>query len=184
MIYMCGSDLESRFGAASKDIAEMMSSGFDPEHTHVLIMAGGSKRWTVGFDPAAVTSIVEIGGRGMRTVWRSESPLNMAESGTLTTFLNYGVQNYPADRYGLILWDHGGGPNEGACYDELFNENAMSLENLQMALSGIGINRLEWIGFDACLMSSVETAYGISRYADFLIASEEEEPSTGWGILS
>ena len=180
MIYMCGSDLESRFGAASKDITEMIGSGFNPEHTHVLIMAGGSRHWITGFD-TSVTSIIELGRRGMRPVWRSESLLNMAESGTLQTFLEYGMSNYPADRYGLILWDHGGGPNEGTCYDELFGGNSMNLRALEQALmKSVGINSLEWIGFDACLMSSVETAYELSTYAKYMIASQEEEPSTGW----
>ena len=50
-------DLESRFGAASKDITEMIGSGFNPEHTHVLIMAGGSRHWITGFDRGPVRVI-------------------------------------------------------------------------------------------------------------------------------
>ena len=45
MIYMTGSDLESRHGAASKDIAEMLGCGHDPETTAVIVMTGGSKEW-------------------------------------------------------------------------------------------------------------------------------------------
>ncbi|MBQ6269279.1 MAG: TraB/GumN family protein, partial [Bacteroidetes bacterium] len=35
-----------------------------------------------------------------------------------TYFLNYAKKNYEAKRYGLILWDHGGGAVSGFGYDE------------------------------------------------------------------
>ena len=190
MVYMCGSDLESRFGAASRDISEMMSSGFDPAYTHVLIMAGGAKKWNTGFT-ADTTSIVEVGARGLRPVWRSDSLLSMADGTTLTTFLDFCYDRYPADRYGLIIWDHGGGPNEGACYDELFGWNTLSVRNLSYAIQssaphlqrhpGTGLSgTLNWIGFDACLMASMETAMTLISNAEYMIASQETEPSEGW----
>lgn len=182
MIYMCGSDLESRFGSATKDLTEMIASGFNSELTHVLVMAGGSRQWRSGFN-AKITSVAEVTSKGLRTVWRSEEKLNMAESSTLASFLSYSMENYPAERYALILWDHGGGPNEGACYDELFNNTTLSLPELQSALSTVGFSsfhKIDWIGFDACLMATVETAYMLENYADILIASQAEEPSAGW----
>ena len=194
MIYMCGSDLESRFGAASNDIAEIMASGFDREHTNVVIMAGGSKWWNTGF-PAEATSIVEIKAHGIRPVWQSETPMNMADRHTLQTFLEYSYVHFPADRYGLIIWDHGGGPNIGVCYDELFNWNTLGIRSISDAIHDSfnseaynemqnatkrSARGLDWIGFDACLMSTVETASVFTTCADCLIASQEQEPSSGW----
>ena len=40
--------------------------------------------------------------------------------------------------------------------------------------------KLDIIGFDACLMATYETATVANKYADYLIASEESEPGTGW----
>lgn len=194
MIYMCGSDLESRLGAATNDIAEIMNSGFDKEHTNVIIMAGGSKWWNTGFQTEA-TSIVEMKAGGMRPVWRSESPMSMAEEKTLQTFLEYSYSHFPADRYGLIIWDHGGGPNIGVCYDELFNWNTLGIWSVSNAIhdslrseayeemwkaTGRSVQGLDWIGFDACLMSTVETASALGGCAEVLVASQEQEPSSGW----
>ncbi len=183
MVYLCGSDLESRFGSASRDLTEMMASGFDPAYTNVVVMLGGSKSWKLGFD-ARRTSIAEVHGQGLRTVWRSEEPLNMAEAKTLQTFLGYAYEHYPADRYGLILWNHGGGPNEGLCSDENFDGQSLTLSGLREALGNSMASqrdgKLGWIGFDACLMANVETAYMLRDYASYMVASQAQEPSTGW----
>lgn len=181
MVYMCGSNLESRFGAATRDIAEMLSAGFDPSYTNVVLMTGGSSRWENGL-PEDSCSIVELKAHGMRTVWQSDGLRNMAESGTLSAFLEYAYRQYPADRYALILWDHGGGPVEGVCYDELYKGRSMGLDGLRDALqnSFAASRKLDWLGMDACLMASVETAYTLSPYAGYLIASQEQEPSSGW----
>jgi Clostripain family len=40
--------------------------------------------------------------------------------------------------------------------------------------------RLHLIGFDACLMSMVETAYAMRKVAKVMVASEELEPGEGW----
>ena len=39
MIYLCGSNLESQFGAATKDLYEILRSGFDEKCTNVVVMA-------------------------------------------------------------------------------------------------------------------------------------------------
>ncbi len=181
MIYMCGSDLESRSGAATKDIYEMLASKFNTDYISLLIMTGGARDWKIGFD-ANTASIVEVGKRGIRTMWRSEEMMSMADSKTLTAFLDYGYTHYPADRYALIVWDHGAGPNEGSCADELFSGEMLTLDDFRRALeeSPFKQNPLSWIGFDACLMGTVEVASCCAPYAGYLIASQEIEPSTGW----
>jgi hypothetical protein len=55
--------------------------------------------------------------------------------------------------------------------DQLYNREIHS------ALSGLDI---DVIGFDACFMAMVETAYAVRDDADVLIASEEQEPPEGW----
>ena len=116
MIYVCGSNLESGYGSASSDIQEMIDAGGAGDGVSVLVMTGGTRYWAMGYDPGEC-QIQELRRRGMRTVWRSEA-LNMGSGETLTTLLRYGKENYPAEDYALILWDHGGGPLEGLCWDE------------------------------------------------------------------
>lgn len=186
MVYMCGSNLESRFGSASADIQEMLDSHFNSDEINLLVMTGGAEEWAMGFD-AGKTLIHQIGSRGRRVVWPGTDdpePLrNMAEEGTLKFFLDYCMENYPAEGYALILWDHGGGPMNGVCWDELYSMKNLTLDDVAKAMSYSQLSpskKLKWIGFDACLMSSVEVACTMAPYADFMIASQEAEPSRGW----
>ena len=180
MIYMIGSDLESGSGAASNNIRQMLASGIDLEKNNVLLQTGGTSSWEHDI-PGDKSMIFEIGSNDLIAVF--EQPVkNMAEPETLTAFLSYCYNNYSTDAYSLILWDHGGGPVYGYGYDEIF-EDAMSLEGLCQALenSPFGTdNKLEWVGFDACLMSSIEVAFAFYGYADYLVASQETEPGWGW----
>lgn len=111
----------------------------------------------------------------------------MGESKTLSDFLKWGVETYPAEKMGVILWDHGGGSLSGVCFDENYNMDSLSLTELDAAFASAGeimTDEFEYIGFDACLMANYETAYIASKYARNMIASEELEPSGGWDYES
>lgn len=179
MVYMCGSNLESEYGSATSDILEMESSGFSADDIRVLVMTGGSSDWKInpGTDE---TVIMEIGAGRQRIVWRSEK-LNMGDRDTLTRFLRFGKENYPAEDYALVLWNHGGGPLEGVCWDELFSLDSLTLDELTEGISRAWLpKKLCWIGFDACLMGSAEVAAAVAPYAEYMIASQETEPAAGW----
>ena len=179
MIYMCGSNLESSYGSASEDIQEMISAGLPTRDVTILLMTGGSASWSQGFS-ADETLISELGPRGTRVVWRSGT-MNMGSPDTLTELLRFGMTQYPAQEYSLILWDHGGGPLEGVCWDELHGMDHLSLAELTVALDSAQLpQKLAWVGFDACLMSSLEVAQALSPYAHYMIASQETEPACGW----
>ena len=107
LVYMCGSNLESSYGSASSDLREMIASGFDNKEVNVLVMTGGTSYWGMGFPPEEL-SICEISARGHRVVSREESR-SMGAAETLKHLIDFGVENYPAEDYALILWDHGGG---------------------------------------------------------------------------
>ncbi len=192
MVYMCGSNLESEYGSASADIREMMEASFSPEEMSLLVMAGGTTRWEMGYSPEE-SSILEIRSGRQRAVWHG--PLrNMGREGTLRFLMSYAREHYPAERYALILWDHGGGPLEGLCWDELFSMDRLTLTELTDGLNdamrslwlATGEEKLAWIGFDACLMGTAEVADAVAPYAEYMIASQETEPADGWdyGFLS
>ena len=80
----------------------------------------------------------------------------------------------------LIFWDHGGGSLSGYGYDEKnARSGSMSLSGINKALSDAKTT-FDFIGFDACLMATLENALMLTNYADYLIASEETEPGVGW----
>lgn len=179
MVYLCGSNLESGGGAASKDLYEMMRSGFNTDEVNVLVMAGGTPFWLTRF-PASKTTIFEMNHSNPVKVWQQPA-MNMGDPQTLSAFLQFGYQYYPAEKYSLILWDHGGGPVGGFCMDTLARDS-LSLQEFQEALrrSPVSEEKLEWIGFDACLMSCLEVANACAPFADYLIASQAVEPGSGW----
>ena len=167
MIYMVGSNLESEAGAASYDIMEMMESGVDVAKNNVIIYTGGSAYWTLDIS-SDYNSAIELqpdedgdGALEGNLVGSTDEPLNMGDSATLTEFLDYTYKEYPADQYVLICWDHGGGPIFGFGADEIFDYDSLTLEEFETALKNSPFgrnNKLAWIGFDACLMSSIETS--------------------------
>ena len=103
--------------------------------------------------------------------------LNMADYQTLRDFINFGKDNYPADRYLLWVVDHGGAW-KGACMDDTNNEPAMSMDEIQQALSESG--GVDIISFLACLMSSLESAYELRDLVDVYIGSEDLAYSSAW----
>lgn len=181
IVYVVGSDLESTGGAASLDIAEIAASGAAAQN-NVLVVTGGTSAWMLDFIPEDRTMIYRVGDHDMQAI-REMPAQNMGSAETLTDCLNFAYENYPGDTYGLVLWDHGAGPMEGVGFDELHEYDSLTLAELREALraSPFGAdNKLEWVGLDACLMSSVEAAHVLRDHANYMIASQETEPGYGW----
>ena len=181
MIYIVGSDLESGGGLATFNIAQMIDSDVDLENNHILIQTGGTKKWQNNVIPNDKCVVYELMEDGIEPV-KEEPSKNLATPESLTDFMSYCYDNYKTDSYSLILWDHGGGPLGGYGIDEVYGE-IMSLGQLCEAFDNSPFgndNKLEWLGFDACLMGSLEIAVAFQGYANYLISSQEVEPGWGW----
>ena len=213
MFYMCGSDLESRYGYATGNLAEIVSvhdlvtlyekqadkSGTDDagvsREVNVVLQTGGCKKWHNGgnkiittdteirtdvlqrwyYDPYEDPSSAEIR-------LQQELPLeSMSDPETLSGFIEWSAREYPAEKYMLVLWDHGGGSRTGIFVDELFDGDIMYLYELGQALEDGGVT-MEAVLFDACLMANLETACMIDDYAHWMIASEEVVTGQGTAI--
>ncbi|MCL2857067.1 MAG: clostripain-related cysteine peptidase [Oscillospiraceae bacterium] len=180
MIYMIGSDLESDEGAATTDIAEMLEAGILPEGVNVLLLTGGANHWQNSVVPENECVVWQIEGENLTEI-AGLGLLNMGNAGTLASFINFGMRNFPAERYGLILWDHAGGSIAGYGHDEKFDSSLSLLElNYAFERSDAKHTRFEFLGFDACLMASVEMAVVAAPYAKYMVASQDLEPGDGW----
>ncbi len=179
MVYMCGTDLESNGGFATKDIQEMLSAEVG-EQVNLLIFTGGCKQWKNNQISSSKNQIYQVQGGKFNQLWESDTLEPMTDPDTLSGFIRWGKENYPADRYELIFWDHGGGSVSGYGYDEVHpRSGSMTLDGISTALKNGGCT-FDFLGFDACLMATLETALVAEPYADYLIASEETEPGCGW----
>ena len=179
LIYLCGTDLESNYSMATKDLQEMLAATRS-DKVKIVLFTGGCSRWANNVMSNSVNEIYEILPEGLTRVSDNAGNSSMTNPDTLEAFIKWGATNYPANRMNLILWDHGGGSISGYGYDQRYkNTGAMSLTQINQALSNAGV-KFDFIGFDACLMATAETALMASNYADYLIASEEVEPGIGW----
>lgn len=183
MEYIIGSNLEDGKGCASMNIAQMKDATAKGDGLDFVVQAGGSERWfTKGIDDSSVGRYVISGGE-LSLAEKLCRKTTMSDPKNLTDFIKWTKENYPADRYMLVLWDHGGGFAYGYGEDDL-NKRADG-ESLMSASEIIGAVReadvkFDLIGFDACLMQNVEYANAFEAYADYYLASEESEPGTGW----
>ncbi len=178
MVYMCGTDLESGGGFASKDLREMMDADIS-DKVNVLVFTGGCKKWSDRRIRSDRNQIFRVTSGDMEELW-SGALQPMTDPDTLSGFIRWAKKNCPATRYELILWDHGGGSVSGYGYDEV-NKSAgsMTLDGVAKALRDSGC-KFDIVGFDACLMATLETALVAETSADYLLASEETEPGCGW----
>ena len=122
--------------------------------------------------------------------------VNMSSEETLIDFVTWAIRDYPADKYALILSDHGMGwpggwtdPTPKGAVDTSSPlstrlGNMLFLNRLDDALGRIrsetGLDKFELIGLDACLMGQLEVFTALEPHARYAVASEEVEPALGW----
>ncbi len=108
---------------------------------------------------------------------------NMGDPQTLADFITWGVGEYPAKHYALVIWDHGSSW-AGVAFDETSEKQGITLPALDAALrtatTQAKIDRLDLVGFDACLMGQVDVLNTLEPYGKVAVASAELEPNDGW----
>lgn len=184
MIYMVGSDLESESGIATSDLNGIIPSEINLKKTNILLYTGGTSEWKnfISNEENAIYILESTGFKKIQTYDKE----NMGSPETLSTFLNYGYNNYKTDIYDLILYDHGGALN-GAIYDDFTNDN-LSLSDFSIALESSSFNKknkLDVVLFRTCLNGTIEVANVFKDYANYLVSSEEVSyGSNGYSVLS
>ena len=178
MVYMCGTDLESRSAMGTSDLQEMLNADLG-DKVNLLVYTGGCSKWQNNVVSSTKNQIYLLKDGKMKLEKEYKS-VSMTNPDTLTTFIQWCDDNYPANRNMLIFWDHGSGSINGYGYDEKFaSTGSMDLSEINKALKKGGVT-FDFVGFDACLMATLETALMLTNYADYMIASEETEPGVGW----
>ncbi len=180
LVLMNGSDLESEYQEATADITEMVRAQ-KSDRVNILLETVGTKRWDRRYGISSNRSErYRVTDRGITLVDGSLGQLDTTVPSTLSDFIRWGAQNYPADRYILLLWDHGGGPVYGFGYDEYQSyESTLTIDEIQLALRDGGVY-FDLIGMDCCLMSSIEVCCALYEYCDYTLLSEDFEPGCGW----
>ncbi|MEN8904838.1 MAG: clostripain-related cysteine peptidase, partial [Clostridiales bacterium] len=185
LIYMNGSDLESSFGSesATNDLKEMMNINSNI-NVKIVVETGGTLKWKTPTINSNRNQRWEISKNKMTLINDEIGKKSMGSSETLSNFITWSIKNYPSEKYSIVLWNHGGGAVNGFGYDELhLNNTSLTLDELHNAFEvsyKVTNQKFEIIGFDACLMSTIENAYVLKDFGNYLVASEELEPDHGW----
>ena len=171
------------------DVNEMGEVGSN-EHLNIVALVDRSP----GYGEVPVLDIGDwVGAKlvhvqpGHGEVLADLGSVDMGDPATLASFITDGITAFPADHYAVIISDHGAswpglGPDEGSDYSVLDLADLQS--GLADGLANAGVERLDLLGMDACLMASYEVASALAPYADRLIASSETEPGSGWDYRS
>ena len=61
----------------------------------------------------------------------------MGDSQTLYEFLDFANDNYPADHVAVTFWNHGGGSVSGAAFDEKFDYDSLTLDEMYQAFDAV-----------------------------------------------
>ncbi len=136
----------------------------------------GAKTYQIGHDesPSTITSTILVTG--------FPSEPNMGAKLTLKNFITYCFNNYPAQKYVLDLWDHGGGVF-GICWDDSSSGDRLSFDEVDEAISeacAAAGKKINILSMDACLMGMLEINYECREYVDYIVASEETIPGDGY----
>ena len=194
LLYCSGHQLESPTSdLMSRGLNRMMQNEI-PDGVNVIVLTGGAMCWneSLRLDGAEAVNaecnqvwkmtgvrdgkdgaLVPVAPEGIKGAER----LPMNDPAMLRAFLDYGYENYPADRYDLVLCGHGSGPVMGWCGDEQFQradgQMIMSVSEICSALRDSRIGRFSLVTFYACLMGNAEVAAAFSPYTDNLVISSE-----------
>lgn len=176
--------------AALDDLNEMMAVG-STDKLHIVVQSDRADGYTnegVGGLPDWLTTKRLYVREGVLEEVSDLGELNMGEPSVLADFIEWGVKSYPADRYALIFWDHGGAwPGFGGD-DSTPNHDLLDLAELRSGIKDgmtrAGIDGFALIGFDACLMATHETALAMREFGEYQLSSEELEPGHGWDYRS
>ena len=181
--YLCGSDLETNYGCATQDLMELMEVTL-PENIRVVIQTGGAKEWQNNVVNADILQRYVYDSAGL-TLVDELPPASMGDTATLTDFLRFCKTYYPAEHTAVLFWNHGGGSVNGAAFDERYYLDSLTLDEMRTAFGRVWPGDennppLELVGFDTCLMATVDVVDTFVGTARYLVASEEVEPGNGW----
>lgn len=117
--------------------------------------------------------------------------INSGDPDQLESFIKWGIQNYPADKYAVIIWNHGSGwqgRTKGKIYRAIAEDDSSGgdyIDQLELkqvfqnVYSSLGA-KLDLIGMDACVMGNVEVAYDFINTGKYITFSQASEEAPGW----
>lgn len=193
-IFVYGNGDHNLSGSLANDIDKMTKATLTGD-VRVIVAAdyNASEKDASGVQYPTGTTWYSITGGGEKTIIDQTSEQNFDDPEVLSDAVAKVIQNYPADHYGVILWDHGGAWDRGFGGDNqdgtLFPSRGMTAVEARDAIrkglktGGSLFNvspTLDFIGFDTCLLGTAEVAYLFKDMTKVYIANAEIDFGAGW----
>lgn len=120
--------------------------------------------------------------------------VDMGKKQTLEEFLSWGINNFPAKKYFVAVWNHGTGWHKSMrirkgglhlqdiSWDEI-SGNSISTVELGQAIQNTSQylgRKIDLYASDACLMGMIEVAAEMKGAVKVFAGSQELEPADGW----
>jgi len=184
LIYMNGDN--SLSDSINPDINQMEASQFDEEKMNIIVQADYNI-----YAPDPRPCIYDVKNDANITKISSPKIKNLSEvdSGdwsVVANFLNWGMKEYPAEKYAIIMWSHGNGwmPKKerfSSFFPDNVTHNYISIvdgdyNNLFKSLK----NKVDVLILDACNMQTMENLSELPAKVDFVVGSEQTVPDTGF----
>ncbi len=184
LVYLNGTDLESNGNSGFEAVNQMIAASA-AGNTRFVIMAGGTKTWKHPVMQNAnngntVSYVVENGT--IRELKQYGSTQEYLSSDMITRFIKDTKAAYTADHTSMVFWDHGGGAAGG------YGSNEVTGKGMSASAVAAGVRNsgsvFESVGFDTCLMGSLEVASNFAGNAKYFVGSQELESGYGWNFGS
>ncbi|WP_145168859.1 clostripain-related cysteine peptidase [Rubripirellula lacrimiformis] len=166
--------------AGIRDIAELCKVGASADvYVGVEIDTRGEHTGSIRYE---ITEPEEE-GIAYRNVIERLPEADTGKPESLLKFLTWGTDRYPADQRVVVIGGHGDGfrsRRRAIAIDEF--GGALDMPEVEYVFERVGFHKkkIAILGFDACLMGMLEIANHFSKFADYLVASQQIEPGEGW----
>lgn len=176
------------------DLVEMVGARFDGNKINLIVLADWDARRRIPDDGRNFPTgsfWYRVDGAGDLAVIESGPELDLDDPRVVASAVQRVVQRFPADRYGIVFWNHGGGWDGGFGGDGQDGARAtpagIGIEDLaaglRQGLAAAGRNGgrpLDFLAFDTCLLGGVETMAAFADLAQVFIAAAELDYGNGW----
>ena len=197
LLWAGGANMDNPYDGPIADRLMKMMDAEIPDSVNIIVITGGN---SMGWKPELPLEGTDSIRTDCNQVWRMKGAhdgqrgalellekdglpgaekASMSHPDTLKAFIDYGAANWPAEKYDLILIQHGGGTNgwgKDDVYPRADGKGIMSMEEICGALKEGAVDRFDLLCFYACLMGTVENAVMLSPYAETLVASRQLRP--------
>ncbi len=194
MVYMCGDNDLEYFSYLDMDEMEMVGSTDDSIEIVVLWdrIPGYASTTPTDWDGTRIYHISKHPESGVNSSYIDSGEVDMGDPQTAVDFIRHCRENYEAENYMMVFWDHGDGWYEGiqsdadlersVCNDDTSYNSLSTGELKEILKEGEEIlgKKISITGFDACLMQMIEVGYEIREHTDYILASQQTEPGGGW----